>query len=72
MVEAARKWSPELQMFKMLISEAACPEVVHSAPTPPSKEAIFFSTISTVGLEMREYICPSTARSNSWPMCSVD
>ena len=28
MVEAARKWSPALQMFKILISDAACPEVV--------------------------------------------
>lgn len=52
-------------MFKILISDAACPEVVHSAPTPPSSAAIFFSTISTVGLEIREYMCPSTARSTA-------
>ncbi len=33
---------------------AACPEVVHMAPTPPSRSAIFSSTAITVGLQNLE------------------
>ena len=72
MVEAATKWSPAVQMFRTASRLAACPLVVHSAPTPPSSAAIFCSTAATVGLEMREYMWPSAERSNSWPMCSVE
>ena len=72
MVEAEMKWSPALAMFKMESRLAACPLVVHSAPTPPSMAAIFSSTQATVGFEMREYIWPSAVKSNSWPIWSVE
>ena len=50
---------------------AACPLVVHSAPTPPSSAAIFFSTASQVGLEQREYIW-AVGISKRAPICSVE
>ena len=51
---------------------AAWPEEVSIAPTPPSSAAILFSTISTVGLEMRVYMWPGTDRSKSLPKCSAE
>ena len=66
------KWSPSFRMFIKLIMVAACPDVVHKAPTPPSIAAIFSSTAATVGLEMREYMCPAAVKSNNFPICSVE
>ncbi len=59
-------------MFRIASRLAACPEDVSIAPTPPSSAAIFFSTISTVGFEMRVYMWPGAVRSNSFPMCSAE
>ena len=53
-VAALTIWSPAFKIFIILISEAACPDVVQSAPTPPSNEAIFSSTAPTVGFAILE------------------
>ena len=44
--------------------KAAWPLAVHTAPTPPSSEAMRSSRTATVGLEIREYRCPLTSRLN--------
>ena len=64
-------WSPALATFRTAIMLAIWPEVVRSAPTPPSILAIFCSTYAQVGLEMREYMWPSTVRSNRPATSSV-
>ena len=48
------KWSPALQRLRTESIEAACPDDVHIAATPPSRAAIFFSTASVVGFSKRE------------------
>ena len=67
----AIKWSPASHTFKTDTIDAACPDDVQSAPVPPSSIATFFSKASTVGLLMREYICPGTSKSNSLATFSV-
>ena len=46
-------WKPAGQMFSTAMRLAAWPEEVSTAPTPPSRAAIFFSTTSSVGLPSR-------------------
>ena len=38
-----------MQMFSTANVDAACPELVRIAATPPSRAAIFFATASFVG-----------------------
>ena len=49
--------------MKMEMNEAAWPDEVIMAPTPPSSAAIFLSTASTVGLEILVYMWPGDSRS---------
>ena len=72
MAEAQTMLSPAEAMLSTASRFAACPEEVSIAPTPPSSAAILFSTISTVGLEMRVYMWPGTDRSKSLPRCSAE
>ena len=46
-------WSPASQMLKTAKKEAACPEEVRMAATPPSSSAIFLATASLVGFWRR-------------------
>jgi len=46
-------WSPALQRLSTAKVDAACPELVSIAATPPSSAAIFFATRSFVGLARR-------------------
>ena len=72
MAEEQTMLSPAEAMFSTASRFAACPEEVSMAPTPPSSAAILFSTISTVGLEMRVYMWPGAVRSKSLPRCSAE
>ena len=56
----------------MAIILAACPDVVHIAPTPPSSALIFSSTAITVGFAKREYIMACVGSSKISPTCSVE
>ena len=46
-------WSPALHRFSTENVDAACPELVRIAATPPSSAAIFFATRSFVGFARR-------------------
>ena len=65
------KFSPDDVMFMTEIRDALCPDEVIIAPTPDSSSATFFSTHSTVGLLILEYICPSFVRSKSFASSSL-
>ncbi|CPU66715.1 Uncharacterised protein [Mycobacteroides abscessus] len=49
----ATTWSPVSATLRIANVVAACPDARSSAPTPPSSEAMRFSTTSCVGLPMR-------------------
>ena len=49
----ATMWSPASAMLRMASVSAAWPDETSSAPTPPSRSAMRFSTTSCVGLPMR-------------------
>ena len=72
MVGTATRLSPAEQMLSTASRLAAWPEVVQRAPIPPSRAAIFSSTAATVGLEMREYMCPGALKSKRAPTWSVE
>jgi len=46
-------WSPALRMLRIAMKMAEAPEEVSRAASPPSREAIRFSTTSWVGLSRR-------------------
>ena len=71
MVLEVTKWSPAPHRLIIAQKLAACPEEVNTAPTPPSRAAIFLATASLVGFARRVQKYPLSSKSNRRAICSL-